>query len=584
MTAKEIFDIWYRHDGLEPSVRAELERIKDDPSAIEDCFGTELAFGTAGLRGVLGAGPGRMNVYTVSRASAGYAAYIASKGADARRRGVVIAHDNRRMSREFALTTAGVFAAHGVHAWLFASLRPTPELSFAVRYLGAAGGVMITASHNPPEYNGYKIYNSEGCQCGLDETARVIDCISEVGDPLDIPSLGIDEAAGLIGILDGSIDEEYYRAVESISLRRVDAGDLRVVYSPQHGTGNVPVRRVLADLGYDVVPVEAQCTPDPDFSATKSPNPESPLAYEAALELADKVNADIVITTDPDCDRLGVAARGGDGKLKLMTGNQSGAVLIEYILSAHRSMGTMPEKPVMVNTIVTSDLGDRICESYGVKVEKTLTGFKFIGERIARHLAAHDANYVFGYEESYGCLIGTFVRDKDATQASLMLCEAAAYYKAQGKTLIDVLNGLYARFGFYLDTQSNFFFRGADGQKKIAALTAGLRREHPAEVAGARLVRLEDYLSDETQAEGFPKSDVLRFVFSDGCWVAVRPSGTEPKCKFYYCVRAAGEAEASEKLAALKEAFEPKELANRRQAAHISGECFIKVRHSPFSS
>lgn len=559
MTAKEIFDIWYRHDGLEPSVRAELERIKDDPSAIEDCFGTELAFGTAGLRSVLGAGPGRMNVYTVSRASAGYAAYIASKGADARRRGVVIAHDNRRMSREFALTTAGVFAAHGVHAWLFASLRPTPELSFAVRYLGAAGGVMITASHNPPEYNGYKIYNSEGCHCGLDETARVIDCISEVGDPLDIPSLGIDEAAGLIGILDGSIDEEYYRAVESISLRRVDAGDLRVVYSPQHGTGNVPVRRVLADLGYDVVPVEAQCTPDPDFSATKSPNPESPLAYEAALELADKVNADIVITTDPDCDRLGVAARGGDGKLKLMTGNQSGAVLIEYILSAHRSMGTMPEKPVMVNTIVTSDLGDRICESYDVKVEKTLTGFKFIGERIARHLAAHDANYVFGYEESYGCLIGTFVRDKDATQASLMLCEAAAYYKAQGKTLIDVLNGLYARFGFYLDTQSNFFFRGADGQKKIAALTAGLRREHPAEVAGARLVRLEDYLSDETQAEGFPKSDVLRFVFSDGCWVAVRPSGTEPKCKFYYCVRAAGEAEASEKLAALKAAFEPKD-------------------------
>lgn len=339
----------------------------------------------------------------------------------------------------------------------------------------------------------------------------------------------------------------------------MDAGDLRVVYSPQHGTGNVPVRRVLADLGYDVVPVEAQCTPDPDFSATKSPNPESPLAYEAALELADKVNADIVITTDPDCDRLGVAARGGDGKLKLMTGNQSGAVLIEYILSAHRSMGTMPEKPVMVNTIVTSDLGDRICESYDVKVEKTLTGLKFIGERIARHLAAHDANYVFGYEESYGCLIGTFVRDKDATQASLMLCEAAAYYKAQGKTLIDVLNGLYARFGFYLDTQSNFFFRGADGQKKIAALTAGLRREHPAEVAGARLVRLEDYLSDETQAEGFPKSDVLRFVFSDGCWVAVRPSGTEPKCKFYYCVRAAGEAEASEKLAALKAAFEPKD-------------------------
>ncbi len=559
MTAYEIYAQWLGHEGLDPSLRADLERIKNDPAEIEERFGRELAFGTAGLRGVLGAGPNRMNVYTVSRASAGYAAYIASRGGDACSRGVVIAHDNRRMSREFALTAAGVFAAAGVRAYLFDSLRPTPELSFAVRHLGAAGGVMITASHNPPEYNGYKIYDPQGCQQGLDETERVIDFIGKVGDYLSVPCLDTEKADGLISILGSEVDEAYYRAVKSISLRRVNAGALRVVYSPQHGTGNIPVRRVLSDLGYDVVPVEEQCTPDPDFSATASPNPEMPAAYEKALALADKVNADIVITTDPDCDRLGVAARGCDGSMTLMTGNQSAAVLLEYILSTHRAAGTMPEKPIMINTIVTSDLGDRVCATYGVKVEKTLTGFKFIGDRIARHLERRDAGYVFGYEESYGCLIGDFVRDKDAVQASLMLCEAAAYYKEQGKTLIDVLNGLYGKYGFYLDTQSNFFFRGADGQQKMAALTAGLRREHPAEVAGATLARMEDYLSPETQAEGFPKSDVLRFVFSDGCWVAVRPSGTEPKCKFYYCVRAKDKPEAEAKLAALKEALEPKD-------------------------
>ncbi len=558
MTAYEIYAHWLGCESMDSSLRDELERIKDDPAQIEDCFGRELEFGTAGLRGVLGPGPGRMNVCTVSRVSAGYAAYIASSGNDACRRGVVIAHDNRRMSREFALTAAGVFAAAGVHAYLFDSLRPTPELSFAVRHLGAAGGVMITASHNPPEYNGYKIYNSEGCQQGLDETERVKKFIGEIGDYLKVPCLDIDSADGLISVLGNDVDEAYYRAVKSISLRPVNAAGLRVVYSPQHGTGNVPVRRVLADLGYDVVPVEEQCVPDPDFSATASPNPESPAAYEKALVLADRARADIVITTDPDCDRLGVAARADDGSMTLMTGNQSAAVLLEYILSTHRAAGTMPEKPLMINTIVTSDLGDRVCASYGVKVEKTLTGFKFIGDRIARHLERRDAGYVFGYEESYGCLIGDFVRDKDAVQASLMLCEAAAYYKEQGKTLINVLDELYSRFGFYLDTQSNFFFRGAEGQKKIAALTAGLRREHPTEVAGARLVRMEDYLSAETQAEGFPESDVLRFVFSDGCWVAVRPSGTEPKCKFYYCVRANDRAAAENKLAAFKEAFEPK--------------------------
>lgn len=556
MTSQELFDFWYGKKNIDPSVREALEAIKNDPQQIEECFGTELEFGTAGLRGVLGAGPGRMNVYTVSRVSAGYAAYLLSLGSVSAH-GVVIAHDNRRMSREFALTAAGVFAAAGIKAYIFDSLRPTPMLSFAVRHIGAAGGVMITASHNPPEYNGYKIYNSEGCQQGLAETARVIEYVSRVGDCLSVPCFDISEAGDMISVLGNDVDEAYYKAVESISLRRVNAAALRVIYSPQHGTGNIPVRRVLGDLGYDVVPVIEQCDPDPDFSGTKSPNPESPPAYEKALELAEKANADIVITTDPDCDRLGVAAR-SNGKMTLMTGNQSEAVLLEYILSTHRSRGSMPEKPVMVNTIVTSDLGDRVCEAYGVKVEKTLTGFKFIGERIARHLERRDASYVFGYEESYGCLIGDFVRDKDAVQASLMLCEAAAYYKEQGKTLMDVLGELYERYGFYLDTQASFFFRGVDGAERMACLTAGLRREHPTVVAGAGLVRMEDYLSEQTQAEGFPASDVLKFIFSDGCWVAVRPSGTEPKCKFYYCIHAEDRTAAEKKLAALKEAFEPK--------------------------
>lgn len=558
MTAKETFDIWYAGEGLDSSIRAELELIKDDDAAIEERFGSELAFGTAGLRGVLGAGPARMNIYTVSRASAGYADFIASAGAVACRRGVVIAHDNRRMSREFAMTAAGVFAARGVKAYIFDSLRPTPMLSFAVRYLGASGGVMITASHNPPEYNGYKIYDSEGCQQGLAATDKVIAFIDAVGDCLAVPCLTRAQAGDLIEELGDDVDRAYYAAVESISLRSVNTADLCVVYSPQHGTGNIPVRHVLSHFGYNVIPVKSQCVPDPDFSATKSPNPEVPAAYEAAIELAEREHADIVITTDPDCDRLGVAARDKSGKLCLMTGNQSGAVLIEYILSTLRAAGKMPERPVMINTIVTSELGDRVCVSYGVGVEKTLTGFKFIGDRIAHHLAAHDAHVVFGYEESYGCLIGDFVRDKDAVQASLMLCEAAAYYKQQGKTLIDVQNELYERFGYYLDTQSSFFFRGPDGQRRMSELTARLRLEYPAEVGGIKLKTAEDYLSSEMTACGFPPSDVLRFLFEDGSFVAVRPSGTEPKCKFYYCIRACDPAEAELKLAAARAAFEPK--------------------------
>ena len=550
---------WLGFEGLDASIKEELISIKDDQKAIAERFAAELEFGTGGMRGILGAGIGRMNIYTVMRVSRAFAEYIKSLGDNAAEKGVVISHDNRRLSREFALATAGVFAAAGVKAYIFDSLRPTPMLSFSVRKLRAAGGVMITASHNPPEYNGYKIYDNEGCQLSLEESEKVIARVSEVKDELRVPCLSLEEAGDRIVMLDSAIDDEYAMRVENISISRdrESAGKLKVVYSPQHGTGNVPVRRVLADCGYNVIPVLSQCDPDPDFSATESPNPESPKAYTEALKIAKETCADIVITTDPDCDRLGVAALNKDGEMVLMTGNQSAAVLLEYILSRRSADSSIPSGAYMLTTIVTSDLGDRICEKYGVKVEKTLTGFKFIGAKIAAHRASGDYGFVFGYEESYGCLVSDFVRDKDGVQASLMLCEAAAYYKSFGLSLIDVLEKIYSEHGFFLDSQSNFYFPGLDGKEKIAALTASLRANAPSEVGGVKVSRVEDYLTEEMHSEGFPYSDVLRFIFEDGSWVAVRPSGTEPKCKFYYCVCAPSKNDAEEKYALLKKSFEP---------------------------
>ena len=550
---------WLDFEGLDESLKSELISIKDDEKAIAERFAAELEFGTGGMRGILGAGIGRMNIYTVMRVSLAFAEYIKSLGGDSAEKGIVISHDNRRCSREFALATAGVFAAAGVKAYIFDSLRPTPMLSFSVRKMRAAGGVMITASHNPPEYNGYKIYDSEGCQLSLEESEKVIARVADVKDELRVPCLSLENAGDMIVTLDPSIDDEYAMRVENISISRdrESASELKVVYSPQHGTGNLPVRRVLNDCGYNVIPVLSQCDPDPDFSGTESPNPESPKAYTEALKIAKETCADIVITTDPDCDRLGVAALNKAGEMVLMTGNQSAAVLLEYILSRRTALNSLPTDPYMLTTIVTSDLGDRICERYGVKVEKTLTGFKFIGAKIAAHRKAGDYGFIFGYEESYGCLVSDFVRDKDGVQASLMLCEAAAYYKNYGLTLIDVLEAIHKKYGYFLDAQSNFYFHGLDGKAKIAALTAGLRKDSPAEVDGIKVVRVEDYLSEEMQAAGFPSSDVLRFIFEDGCWIAVRPSGTEPKCKFYYCVCAPDSDSAAEKYAALKEAFEP---------------------------
>ena len=549
------YNSWCNSDGLDKADKEELLAIAENDTEIKERFLYDLEFGTGGLRGVIGIGTNRINKYIIRKTTQGFAEYIKSFGDEACKRGVVIAHDNRRFSRSFCLETAGVLAANGIQAYIFDSLRPTPELSFAVRELCAFGGVVITASHNPPEYNGYKLYDERGCQLVGESNDRVIEEINKIADPLSVKSLAIDEAGELIKVLDSSMDEIYYNKVMGISVTPDVKKNIKIVYSPQHGTGNVPVREVLSRLGYNVIPVLEQCDPDTEFSNTKNPNPETAEAYSLAFEYAKKYDADIIITTDPDCDRLGVAVK-KNGEYVRMTGNQSAAVLLKYILSRRAENGTLPKNGVMFNTIVTSDLGDRVCAEYGVKIEKTLTGFKFIGNKIYSHELLGDAEFVFGYEESYGCLIADFVRDKDAVQASLMLCEAAAYYHEQSRSLLDVLDEIYAKHGFYLDALDNFVFKGIDGPEKISQLVNGLRTNPPKSAGDVAVLDMEDYKSEKMLSLGFPSSNVLRFILEDGSWVAVRPSGTEPKCKFYFSVRAKDLAEAEEKLKIMKKTFE----------------------------
>ena len=555
MNYTELYNHWLNSANIDEATKKDLEAMAGNDAEIKERFYRELEFGTGGLRGVLGAGINRINKYIVRKTTQGYAEYIKKAGADACRRGVVIAHDNRRFSVEFCKETAGVLAANGIKAYIFDSLRPTPELSYAVRHLNAFGGVVITASHNPPEYNGYKLYDERGCQLIPEVNDLVVDEIAKISDPLTVKSLTIDEAGELITVLGADVDESYYKDVMSISVCPDVKKDIKIVYSPQHGTGNVPVRTVLDRLGYNVIPVVEQCEPDTEFSNTLNPNPETDDAYVLAIEYAKKYDADIIITNDPDCDRLGVVIKSANGYTR-MTGNQSAAVLLEYILSNRAKQGTLPANGVMFNTVVTSDLGDRICEKYGVSVEKTLTGFKFIGDKVYKHELAGDKQFVFGYEESYGCLVADFVRDKDAVQASLMLCEAASYYNEQGKTLLDVLAELYAEHGFFLDALDNFTFKGIDGSDKISALMDGLRKNAPTAAVDIKVAKVEDFQSAEMKAEGFPSSNVLKFKMEDGSWVAVRPSGTEPKCKFYYSIVAENEEKARVKLAVMRETFE----------------------------
>lgn len=554
---KENYERWINHPNLDPALAKALSTMGE--KELEDSFYTNIEFGTAGMRGVLGPGTNRINVHTIAKANEGFAQYIVANGEDACARGVAIAYDNRHMSYEFAMVSAKVLARHNIKCYVFESLRPTPELSFAVRHFNCFGGIMITASHNPKEYNGYKLYDEKGCQLVPALAAQVIDRVNAIEDELSIATDVSAEQEALITMISTDVDEEYYKNVLSIQLNpEVDKDDVKIIFTPEHGTANIPVKEVYTRAGYNFVAVEEQCSPDPDFSNTPTPNPEEKGAYELALKYAEREDADIILVCDPDADRMGVGVK-HNGAYELLTGNQSGSVLIEYIFSQLKAKNMMPEHPVMFNTVVTSDLGEKIADYYGVETEKTLTGFKFIGEKVAKYEVTNEKQYVFGYEESYGSLIKPFVRDKDAPQACLMLAEAACYYKALGKTLVDVLNDLYERHGYYEESQVSLTLKGMEGAAKIKEILSNLRNSKVDKILDYDVIKYEDYKECivrengvESKLEGFAVSDVLKYYLCDGSWIAIRPSGTEPKCKFYYCVKGASMENAHEKANALK--------------------------------
>lgn len=505
---------------------------------------------------MIGAGTNRINKYTVRRVTEGLARYLTAHVDGARDKGVVIAYDSRHMSPEFAAEAAGVLAHHGVRAYLFQELRPTPELSFAVRHLGAAGGIVVTASHNPPEYNGYKVYGDDGGQLPPDAADLILAEIEKVADELALPALSLQEGIerGLITMLGEEIDALYNDRLVALSLQpdviASVSEDVKIVFTPLHGTGNKPVRRALESLGFrHVHVVPEQELPDPNFSTVKSPNPEERQAFALALQLAEQVDADVVLGTDPDADRVGVVARDADGEFFVLNGNQTGALLLHYILEQRKAKGTLPANGVMLKTIVTSNLGGVIAEANGIATVDVLTGFKFIGEKIKEYEASGAHTFLFGYEESYGYLIGDFVRDKDAVQAAMMAAEMAAYYKAQGKTLSQVLDEIYATYGTYLEDLLSFTFKGKEGQEKIAQMMEDLRRTPLTELGGLAVSAAKDYAQG---IEGLPKANVLKYVLADGSWVAIRPSGTEPKIKFYFSAVDADRASAQAKLESLK--------------------------------
>ena len=548
---EERYEKWVHHPNLDPRYKDVLANMSEEEK--NDAFYTTIEFGTAGMRGLLGPGTNRINIHTIRKATQGYANYIKKNGEEACKAGVAIGYDNRHMSRELAFDCADLLAKNNIASFVYDSLRPTPMLSFAVRYNHCFGGIMITASHNPKEYNGYKLYDNKGCQLVPALADAVITEVNAIEDELAIDANCTEEQKKLVTVMGDDVDQDYYKHVLSIQLNPDVKKDIKIVFSPEHGTANIPVRDIFKMTGYTCIPVEEQCTPDPDFSCTPTPNPEQPGAYELALKYAKENDADLIFVCDPDADRMGVGVK-HNGEYVVMTGNQSGSVEIEYICSQLVAQHKMPEHPVMFNTVVTSDLGEKVAADYGVETEKTLTGFKFIGEKVAKYEVTHEKNYVFGYEESYGSLVKPFVRDKDAPQALLILAEACAFYKQQGKDLVDVLEELYQRHGTYEESQVALTLSGEEGAKRIQKILSDLRAEAPKEIAGVKVVKSEDFQTqkiyengEEKPLEGFTKSNVLKYFLEDGSWVAVRPSGTEPKCKFYYCIKGTDKADAHKK-------------------------------------
>ncbi len=542
---RKAYEQWLSDFANDPETVADLKAIADKPEEIQDRFYTGLSFGTAGMRGVLGMGTNRMNKYNVRRATMGLAKYLMQDPENAKR-GVVIAYDSRRFSAEFAKDTALVLAANGVPAFLFDALRPVPILSYAVRHLNAAGGVVITASHNPPQYNGYKVYGDDGAQLGP-EAAEAVTGYIQALSYLEAVPMDEEEAkkAGLLKIIgDKEVDDDYMAEIKTLCIQPEmlkEQGDkLSIVYTPLHGSGNVPVRRMLREIGITkVAVVPEQELPDPDFTTLKVPNPEDPSAFILAEKLADEVHANVIFATDPDCDRLGVAVRGHDGVFHLLTGNQIGCVLLEYILSTKKKQGTLPANAAAVKSIVSTSLANRICDSYGVKMYETLTGFKFIGEKIQQFQDTGSNTFVFGFEESYGFLSSTFVRDKDGVNASLLISEVAAACEAEGITLYDRMQDIFKKYGYYVEKVVSTTLPGMDGLSRMKAIMKELRENPPKTLAGLKVTAVRDYLAHTrvsesgTETMDLPSSDVLYYELEGGNWVCVRPSGTEPKIKLY---------------------------------------------------
>ncbi len=565
MNYQEQYQAWLTNPYFDEETKAELKAIANDDNEIKERFYKDLEFGTAGLRGVIGAGTNRMNIYTVRKATQGLANYIMQKGFASK--GVAIAYDSRRMSPEFAGEAALCLAANGIKAYIFESLRPTPELSYAVRKLGCIAGINITASHNPPEYNGYKVYWEDGAQITPPHDKGIMDEVQKVTDYNTVKTMDVKaaKAAGLYEVIGAEIDDAYIEELKKQVIHwdaiKEVSKELKIVYSPLHGTGNIPARRVLKELGFEnVYVVKEQELPDGEFPTVSYPNPESEEAFELGLKLAKEVDADLVLATDPDADRLGVYVKDNkSGDYKVLTGNMSGCLLEEYELSQRQAVnGKLPEDGAVISTIVTSNMAGTIAKSYGLRFIEVLTGFKFIGQQILGFEQSGVGTYLFGFEESYGCLIGTHARDKDAIVATMALCEAAAYYKTQGKTLWDAMIDMYEKYGYYKDDIQSITLKGIEGLAKIQEILETLRKEPPVEIAGYKVLKARDYKADsikdlatgEVTSTGLPSSNVLYYDLTDDAWLCVRPSGTEPKVKFYYGVKGASLEDADSKSAA----------------------------------
>ena len=568
MGYRENYEAWLNNPYFDEATRDELKSIAGDEKEIEERFYMDLEFGTAGLRGVIGAGTNRMNIYTVRKATQGLANYISKVGA--KDKGVAIAYDSRRMSPEFADEAALCLAANGIKTYVFESLRPTPELSYAVRKLGCTAGINITASHNPPEYNGYKVYWEDGAQITPPHDAGIMDEVRKVTDYATVKTMPLEDAkaAGLYQVIGADIDDPYMEELKKLVLHQdcIDqvAADMKIVYTPLHGTGNIPVRRVLKELGFqNVYVVPEQELPDGEFPTVSYPNPEAEEAFALGLALGKKVDADLILATDPDADRLGVYVKDSKtGEYHSLTGNMSGCLIGDYVIGQRKEISGLPEDGAFIRSIVSTNMADAIAEHYGIRLIEVLTGFKFIGQKMLEFEKTGKGTYLFGMEESYGCLTGTYARDKDAIVASMTLCEAAAYYKTKNMTLWDAMLAMYEKYGYYKDDVTSITLKGIEGLAKIQEIMNTLRENAPTEIGGYKVTAVRDYKKDTitdmatgaVTPTGLPSSNVLYYEMTDGAWVCVRPSGTEPKVKFYLGVKGASLEDADAKSESLSKA------------------------------